>query len=254
MVVLGRDERADDKGMTMHTDLEPTTVRRSEPRLPRVDLYGAVHKGLRYALSSLLTRMGAADFNDCARVAALLDDLDGVLYLVESHIAHEDRHVHPAIERKAPGASLHLMDEHRAHERAIEELRGLMTAMGAGRPGAGPAIGRQLYLTYSRFVAESLLHMLDEESVMEPLLEGLYTTEELTALHDAIVASIGPDEMLAFTRVMVPANGTDVRVAMLSGAKTAMPLEAFARLLRSFRPLLDEGEWRDLTTRLGVAA
>ncbi|NUO50164.1 MAG: hypothetical protein HOV80_15025 [Polyangiaceae bacterium] len=238
----------------MHAELEPPTLRNNEPRLPKVDLYGAVHKGIRYALSSLLTRMGAADLTDCSKLAALLDDLDGVLYLVEGHIAHEDNHVHPAIERKAPGASSRLMDEHREHERAIFELRSLMTAINTSRPQSLAALGRRLYLTYSRFVADSLLHMLDEESVMEPLLESLYTTEELTALHDAILASIGPDEMLAFTRVMVPANGRDVRVGMLSGAKSAMPPEAFVMLLKSFRPLLDDSDWLDLTTRLGVAA
>jgi hypothetical protein len=53
---------------------------------------------------------------------------------------------------------------------------------------------------------------------------------------------------------MVPANGRDVRVGMLSGAKSAMPPEAFVMLLKSFQPMLDESDWLDLTTRLGVAA
>ncbi len=236
------------------SDLEPQTLRSNPPRLPKVDLYGPVHKGIRWALSSLLTRMGAVDFTDCGRVAALLDDLDGVLYLCESHVAHEDRHVHPFIEAKLPGGSERLAADHRAHERGIVELRALATALTGSKPPAAAAAGRALYLAFSRFVAETLAHMAEEESVTEPLLEQYATLEELAALHEAILTSIGPDEMLAFTRVMIPANGRDVRIGMLSGAKAAMPPEAFLMLLRSFRPQLEASEWLDLATSLGVAA
>ncbi len=238
----------------MELEIDPPTLRNDSPRLPKVDLYGPVHKGIRWALTSLLTRMGAADFNDCASTARLLDDLDGVLYLVESHIAHEDRHIHPAIEKKAPSASARLAEEHRAHEIEIAELRSLINAFGCARPGTSAALGRRLYLAFSRFVADSLVHMLEEETVTEPLLESLYTVDELMVIHDAILASIGPDEMLAFTRVMIPANGRDLRVAMLSGAKAAMPSEPFAMLLASFEPHLDPADWSDLTSRLDASA
>ena len=238
----------------MSLESAPATFRNPGPRLPTVDLYGPVHKGLRWALTTLLTRMGAADFTDAASSARLLDDLDGVLYLVSSHIEHEDRHIHPAIERKVPDASARLTEEHRQHEREIQDLRVLIAQL-AGAPSSGAtAIGRRLYLTFSRFVANSLVHMLEEETITEPLLEALYTAEELVQIHDALLASIGPDEMLAFTRVMVPANAREVRVALLAGAQGAMPSQPFALLLQSLRPHLEDADWSHLTARLGVAA
>jgi len=224
------------------------------PRLPRVDLYGPVHKGLRWALTTLLTRMGATDFAAGARVPELLDDLDGVLYLCASHVEHEDRHIHPVIERKRPGRTAALVAEHRAHDADIAELRGLAQELATGPETARSATGRALYLRFSSFVAETLGHMLEEELVIEPLLEQLCTEAELAAIHHELLASIGPDEMLAFTRVMVPANGIDVRVAMLSGAKATMPAEAFVEVLRACKPTLADHEWRELVSRLGVAA
>jgi hypothetical protein len=238
----------------MNLETEPKTLRNPSPRLPRVDLYGPVHKGIRWALTTLLTRLGAADFTDGAGTARLLDDLDGVLYLVSSHIAHEDRHIHPAIERRAPDASARLAEEHRQHTREIDDLRVLIADLASARPGAALAVGRRLYLAYSRFVANALVHMLEEETITEPLLEALYPVEELEAINDAILASIGPDELLAFTRVMVPANPRDVRVALLSGAKSAMPAAPFEILLESFRTQLDPEDFRDLSARLGVSA
>jgi hypothetical protein len=222
--------------------------------LPKVDLYGPVHRGLRWALSSLLVRMGATDMSDPSRLPRMLDDLDGVLYLCESHLDHEERFIHPALERRKAGAREQLDAEHAEHNAAIAELRTLATALVSAAPGSGAAIGRTLYLRFSSFVADNFVHMLEEETVVEPLLEQLYSAEELRALHDELLAAIGPEELLAFVRVMIPANGQPVRIALLAGAKAAMPQEAFAALLSSIRPSLDADEWAELTDRLGVAA
>jgi len=234
--------------------MRPNAETADAPRLPRVDLYGPVHKGLRWALTTLLGRMGATDFAAGAKVPELLDDLDGVLYLCASHVEHEERHLHPAIERRCPGRTADLAAEHRTHDRDMAELRALAQALVTGPATSWPATGRALYLRFSRFVADTLDHMLEEELVVEPLLEQLYTQKELEALHHELLASIGPDEMLAFTRVMVPANGIDVRVAMLSGARAAMPAAAFVEVLRACRPALADDEWRELVARLDVAA
>ncbi len=222
--------------------------------LPQVDLYGTVHKGLRLALCSLLTRMGSTDFSDPHRVAAVLDDLEGVLYLCESHIAHEEAHIHPAVDRKRPGFTSTLVAEHADHDSSIRELRALAGAVAAAPTASNAAFGRALYLRFSSFVSENLAHMVEEETEVEALLSSLFSTAELTAIHEALIGSIGPDEMVAFLRVMVPASSPEGRFALLSGPRAAMPPAAFEALLRSFRPSLEEADWRDLTSRFAVAA
>jgi hypothetical protein len=234
----------------MRPSPEPFRFAADAPRLPRLDLYGPVHKGLRWALTSLLTRMGAADFEGGARVPELLDDLDGVLYLCASHVAHEDRHIHPALARKRPLLADALASEHRAHEEAIAELRAIASRLASGPEPLAAANGRALYLRFSSFVAEALDHMVEEELVVEPLLEQLYTDAELAAIQDALLASIGPDEMLAFLRVIVPANDAGVRARVLAGAKAAMPAAGFAALIDSYRPNLPDDEWRELVSSL----
>jgi iron-sulfur cluster repair protein YtfE (RIC family) len=221
---------------------------------PPVDLYGPVHRGIRWALCSLLARMGATDFSDRTRVPLLLDDLDGVLYLCASHVEHEDRHIHAAIQAKDPEKAMALDAEHRAHEEAIAELRRVAESLESAPLASIAEIGNELYLKFSHFVAENLAHMFEEETVIAPLLAERYSPDALWQIHDALMASVGPDELLAFARVMVPGNRIDVGVALLTGARAAMPADVFASVLRSFRSNLGDSEWRALTERLGVAA
>jgi hypothetical protein len=62
--------------------------------------------------------------------------------------------------------------------------------------------------------------MAEEEEVMQPLFEELYTTEELLEIHARLIASIGPEEMLASMRIMLPANDLDVRWTPKTAALT----------------------------------
>lgn len=238
--------------MTFATAAEPlpSTTPTSSPA-PRVDLYGPVHRGLRLALTTVLTRIGATDVGDCTRLATMIDDLDGVLYLCASHLAHENAHIHAAIERRRPGWIARFDHAHRGHEHEIAELRALSLALGV-KAVDRDAIHRTLYLRFSRFVADNLTHMIEEETEVGPLLEALYSQAELEQLHGALLASVGPDEMLAFMRVMIPANPQPVRVEMLRGAQATMPREVFVATVHLFRSHLDHAEWIDLATRLEV--
>jgi hypothetical protein len=220
---------------------------------PRVDLYGPVHRGLRMALTTVLVRIGATDTRDCTRLATMIDDLEGVLYLCSSHLAHENAHIHAAIERRQPGAMARFDHAHRDHEHEIAELRALSLSLGV-KAVDRDAIHRTLYLRFSRFVADNLAHMAEEETEVAALLDALYSPAELEQIHGALLASIGPDEMLAFTRVMIPANPQPTRIGMLRGAQAAMPREAFVATVHLFRDRLDAAEWIDLTAQLDVPA
>ncbi len=222
--------------------------------VPSVDLYGAVHKGLRWALVAMLTRVGQLDPTNKTQVWELLDDLDGVLFLCTSHIVHEERNIHPALERRRPGCTAEADAVHEEHRRDLEELQRLADALLDAAPQRAPALCRALYLRLSAFIAADLMHMHHEETVLMPLCEALFSIEELVAIHDQILASIGPEEMAAFMRVMIPANDRATRALMLGGMKAAMPASDFAQALESFRGLLSEGDFVDLRDRLGVAA
>jgi hypothetical protein len=227
--------------------LSPSPV---DARPPAVhDFYGPIHKGLRFALCGLLTRLGAVDPADGPAVAAVLADLRLQLSISAEHLDHEAR---------APGASRALAQDHAHHRASFVALRAAMAAVEATEP-RGPALHR-LYLAFSRFVAEDLAHMAEEEEVTLPVMQALFTDEELLAIEGRIQAGIPPEALLTYARIMAPAAHPGERLAMLAGVREGMiregaPPEAFAVLLaHGVRPVLADADWDALAAGLGVAA
>src|SRR5262245_66305487 len=69
----------------------------------RVDLYTAVHKGLRACMAHVLVeagRMDTADAEDTERALELVRDL---LLLCRAHLEHEDTFLHGAMEARQIG-------------------------------------------------------------------------------------------------------------------------------------------------------
>lgn len=222
--------------------------------LPRFDIYGLVHKGLRLALGQMLVRMGQTSPHDDSQLQRLIDDLHGVLYLFTTHAEHEDRHLHRALEARHAGASARLSAAHASQEGDVAALRLLCCECSARSGDARSAAYRALYLRFASFAAENIAHMGEEESYAQPLFEKLYTTEELVAIHRSLLADIGPDEMLAFMRNRVAAANREQRIALLDNFQKGASGLAFRQLLSSLLPHVVESEREALLERFGVAA
>lgn len=218
--------------------------------VPPVDLYGPIHKALRWALARVLSRIGATSVTDDPEVSAVLTEVHDLIVALESHLAHEEELIHPAIEARRPGATGDLMDDHAEHANMLGGLRVLLAAIRSGSPATRPALWRALYLRFADLFAENIRHMAEEEEVIQPLLEELYTSQELGEIHDRLLASIAPDEMLAAMKIMLPANDFECRLAMLDGAKHAMPPEVFAGVFAQATVYLTAGEIEALAVRL----
>ncbi|MCF4167046.1 hemerythrin domain-containing protein [Zavarzinia compransoris] len=220
---------------------------------PRYDIYGGIHKGLRLALAHLLLRIGSADFADLRATAELLADLRAQLALSRAHLAHEEAHIHPALESRAPGAGQRLEHQHRHHEVRFEELADLIARLEVAQPGARPAIGHALYLAFSLFVAEDFAHMHEEETVTGPLLQAHFTDADLQAIEFGIISSLTPEENIAYMRLMLPAMTPAERLALLAGMKAGAPAEAFSAVIElAARPMLAAHDFAALVRGLGL--
>lgn len=224
------------------------------------DLYGPVHKGLRLALSRLLTRLGAVDAGDRGAVATVLADLRSQLILSAAHFDHEEREIHAALEERAPGAAYDLYADHDHHRASFVVIETAIAAVEASDASRRPAALHRLYMAFSRFVAADFAHMAEEEDVILPVLQDLFTDEELMAIESRISSSLPPDRMIAFSQLMIPAARPNERVTMLSRMRDGMirdgaPPEAFASLLNfGAKPSLPRSEWEALVRDLGEAA
>lgn len=217
------------------------------------NFYAPVHKGLRLALTHLLTRLGVCDASCSQGLETLLDDLRTQLALSEHHLANEDTEVHTALEARAPGATARLVQDHDHHRHTFGELEGMIRDVERAPHTAKPALLHRLYLRFSVFVADDFAHMAEEEQLMLPILQSLFSDEELMGIEDRIMSHLTPQEMVAFGRMIIPAAGPAERIAMLSGLRANAPAEAFEAILElAARPTLAADEFNHLLQGLGL--
>ncbi|MDM0034174.1 hemerythrin domain-containing protein [Variovorax sp. J22P271] len=236
-------------------NIDPRELRHvAEATAPRVDMYAGIHKALRALMADTLLAVGRMDSEDALERAQVTQRVLELLDFCRSHLKHENDFIHPALEARAPGASGQIAHEHEEHLRAIVALAQQTTALLQCEAGGCPAAALALYRALSLFIAHNFEHMHVEETAHNAVLWARYTDAELIEIHDALVASIPPDEMMYVLRWMVPFMNPIERAAMLGDMRAHAPAPAFAAALEVVRPHLGEREWAKLGLSLGLAA
>ena len=177
-----------------------------------------------------------------------------LLDVCASHLKHENEFVHAAIEARAPGASARIAHEHEQHEAHIAALGEAVASLRACPPGQRAAAAQSLYGELALFVADNFHHMHVEETAHNAVLWARYTDAELVEIHDRLVASIPPAEMMMIARWMVPFMNPAERVGVLCGVRQNAPAPAFRAILDTVRPHLGGNEWAKLARALDLAA
>jgi hypothetical protein len=221
---------------------------------PRLDLYTGIHKALRACMTEALVALGRMDPDDELEVADATERVMQLLDFCAGHVKHENQFVHAAIEARSPGAAAALAHEHDEHEREIARLASAVGALrGAPRDGRA-ALAAALYAELGLFVAGNFQHMRREEVEHNAVLWACYTDAELAGVHDALIASIPPQEMLDTMRWIVPSLSHPERVALLADVQAKAPPPAFRAILGVAAPHLRAPEWEKLADALGVSA
>lgn len=224
----------------------------AQPR--RTDLYAAIHKALRRAMCDTLTRLGALDTDDHADLLRTLAQAEHLLDMLRSHLRHENDFIHTAIEARRPTGARRTADDHLEHMGTIAALQAELRTLRAADTSLRATLALRLYRHFALFVAENLQHMHIEETANNAALWSLYDDDELNALHDRLLASIPPAEMMDTLRWMGPALAPRELAALLADMQRKAPPAAFAAVTQMLRPLLDPGRWVQLAALLDLPA
>lgn len=231
--------------MTAVATAAASTALPSKPA--RADLYDPIHRALRLFMTDTLGRVGWLDTGDAAEMAATLAQVESLLGACRSHLTHENRHVHPAIEARQPGTTARIADDHRDHE---EHIAALQTDVAALRRSPDHAAAQRLYRHLALFIADNFQHMHHEETAHNQALWASYSDAELQAIEAEIVGSLSPEQMALVLRWMAPALPPAMRAAMFGQMKATIPPEGFRQVLDLVRPTLDDTAWAKLARAL----
>lgn len=215
----------------------------------RFDIYRDVHKGLRQALFNLTIQVGSTDCTDSAATEQLHQAMIRCNDLLELHAMHEDRHVQPVVDALDPALSNAITQRHQEMEPVFAALVEDARAIDSAAEDA-PARQRRLYLDLSRFVADYLHHIADEEQKVQPLLEQHHDDSFLMELSARIRGEIPPPAMAMFLAEMIPAMNHGERLAMFSGMKHGAPAAVFKATCDLAQQVLDTADWQRLNAQL----
>ncbi len=229
------------------------TAQAIEAGTGRVNLYAGIHKALRAFMADTLLVVGRTDPADAQEVAATRERLGTLLDLCAAHVRHEDGFVHPAIEARSPGVVEGVADEHAGHLEQIARLRSMANGLDGLAPAACALALQNLYLALALFVAENLQHMHTEETVHNTALWQAFSDAELVGIHDGLLATVPPAEMMLVMRWMLPQMNAPERLELLGGMRQGAPAPVFQAVLDGVRAQLAERDWAKLARGLGLA-
>ncbi|TMH09272.1 MAG: hypothetical protein E6H79_00345 [Betaproteobacteria bacterium] len=204
---------------------------------PRFDFYASIHKALRRFMCDTLLKLGALDVADASEMERTLDEND---------------FVHTAIEARRPAGARQTANDHIEHLATIRALEEEMQALRALPAEQRMPAAHRLYRHLSLFVAENFEHMHEEETINNATLWSLYSDEELVALHDRLMASIPPREVMDTVHWLAPSLNPQELAALLGDFQTKTPPEPFRHVLDLVRGRLDQTSWAKLARALRV--
>jgi hypothetical protein len=239
----------------METDM-PTQYfdKETSEATQRFNIYAGIHKAVRAFLCDTLVRVATLDIDDRQAMSPTIRQLRELLAFCSDHIAHEDRFVHPAMERRQPGSSGDTAGDHLHHAQTLASLLAAADVLEHGAPDEKPAAWSRLHRELAVFVGESLLHMDLEESANNQVLQACYSDGELVALHQEILAALTPQEMAVATRWMMIGSSPAERAQVMAGMRADAPPPAFEAMLGIARDSLSPGDWNKLAAALAPVA
>jgi hypothetical protein len=194
----------------------------------RLDLFTAIHKGLRRSLFVTAMELASADFSDASSVARAHAAVDTCFAFLREHADHEDHHVVPRIAALAPALADQLAAEHPRLERAALEVESLwprlivLTAPAPwevkDRVAVCQMLGAELVRRFQALIAGQIHHMDREEREVNALLWAHLSDSEIGALRGAILADISAPRAQEWRDLVGPAVSRAEREAMARAA------------------------------------
>ena len=216
----------------------------------RDDFFALIHKGQRRELFAAIVKAGTLDWSDRSDAAAFERYWIEIHRMLVAHAKQEETHFFPLLNE---WTSEIIDAEHAVHadlDRALTELSQLV---GSTAAAPTPEAGLFVYRRLTEFVANYLLHQLEEESIVMPAIWQHCTDEEIEAARSRFVSGQAPEGVVRSRRAVLPAISRSERAAMLATLRASRPA-AFDAAMADAERLLEPVDWDHLNQDLALTA
>ena len=210
---------------------------------PRHDFFTAIHKGQRKELFAATVLAGTIDWEDAAAANDFVASWSKLTTMLEAHAAHEHKHFFPLLDRHAPEI---VAQVEAAHEDLEQELITLTDTIAVAAEKRSHEHGLIVYRRVSSFLANYLLHILEEETRVMPAIWQHCTDAEIHAARLAFQADQSPAGVVRSRRAMLTSITRAELVTLALGVQRGSTEEEFAAFMTDARQLLAQPEWNRL--------
>lgn len=183
-----------------------------------------VHKYVCYELSEFDRLIAKTNFLDNAACQLLQEKFQALISLLTHHGDYEDNHIHELLRQKNSQIQIKLEQEHQIQEKEFNALKAQLNNIIILENQEEKILeGNAFYLAYRLFYSEMLKHLYNEELVILPELQRLYSDDELAALQSKTYAKMAPEHMLGMLDVVFPHMNLDDIHFFINEMKAAEP-------------------------------
>lgn len=192
----------------------------------RYNTFLLIHKGLRAVLYATSLKLQQADLNSATESAALIEEIQLLLTLFETHAHSEDTYYNEPLEKRKPEIASLFESEHVEDHRLGNELTAIITSWKTATDEQSRFIaGQNLFYAFNEYLAFNLYHMNKEEIMLNEALWSTYSDEQIVGFEQEAVQNIPPDKMGEYGKWILRGNNNRDIANWISEIKKGAPAE-----------------------------
>jgi iron-sulfur cluster repair protein YtfE (RIC family) len=210
------------------------------------------HKYVSSALNDLERMIAKTDFRNPSEVIEVNQAFRSLTELLKGHAQYEDERLHALLKKRDSKIHEHAEKDHEHQEEQLLIIRDLISSISSAVTDEEKVSeGYTLYLTYRKFVADNLLHLHEEETVILPEIQRLYTDDELKQIEAPTYEQMTSEEMVEMMQVLFPHMNPSDRIAILSDIQQIQP-EKFISAWQGIASKLTPEEQASISLQLQI--
>jgi len=181
------------------------------------------HKYVSSALNDLERLAAKTDFSNSLDSKKLQEEFEALKAMLEGHAQWENEQIHELLRRKHSKIQEEAEKDHLIQDEQLAHLQKLLHQIEGAALEEQIQKGYQFYLTYRKFVSDNLAHLHEEETIILPELQRLYTDEELRKVDFGTYHKMTPEEMVEMMEVLFPHMNRSDRAAFFKDMNDSEP-------------------------------
>lgn len=210
------------------------------------------HKYVSASLNDLERLIAKTDFRNPQEVDLVDQSFQSLKEMLQNHAQYENDRLHALLKRKHSKIHEHAEVDHAHQDQQLIEIQEMIKKISqTSAEEEKVSTGYKLYLMYRKFVADNLLHLHEEETMILPELQRLYTDKELKQVEAETYQEMSSEEMIGMMKELFPHMNCSDRLAFLSDIQEAQP-EKFLAAWRGIASTLARSERESLSKQLQI--